>query len=226
MLSEKGIHELHWWLNSWLPTLEKRGYWEEHGILGEGESTRIGTLREQRIKEARARALRTAVMVGLPPDYLRGKDVLDIGPGPIGMLEMSGARKAYAVDPLADAYRQHGLLLEGGTTPVTWFTAGAEAIPLPDACVDVVVAFNCLDHVDNVQLVVNEISRVLRSGGSLLLNVELDHAPTPTEPHTLSETMLETLFRGYTRAYHRASDEGPRELTHGSRWAQARWIRS
>jgi SAM-dependent methyltransferase len=224
-MNDKGAAELAFWLTVWAPRIRERGHWEDHTILGV-DGDRIGTYEEQRRKEARARALRTPVLVGLPPTYLEGKVVVDIGPGTICMLEMSGAAEAYAIEPLADQYRQHGLLIDGDT-PVTYFATGAEQIPLSSGYADVVVAFNSLDHVDDVSAAAREIHRVLRSGGVLLLNVELDHAPTEAEPHSLTEADVGALFPGYDRQYCRIAqaDEAGEELTHGSRWLMACLVR-
>jgi ubiquinone/menaquinone biosynthesis C-methylase UbiE len=55
-----------------------------------------------------------------------------------------------------------------------------------EGSVDVVLARNSLDHVERPGRVLEEIQRVLRPGGTLILNFEVDHAPTRTEPHTLT----------------------------------------
>jgi SAM-dependent methyltransferase len=223
--ANKGCHELDWWVNTWVPTMKSRGYWDQPGILGPLDWDRP-TYEEARRKEACGQVLRVVRLAGRSDDFLDGKAVLEIGPGPLGMLEMSGAAEKFAIDPLADEYRKAGLLLEG-SYDVTWFSRGAEAIPLPNERVDVVIAFNSLDHVDNVHVVAGEIRRVLRSRGALLLNVELEHEPTPTEPFTLTEEDIrEWFFPAWALAYWRVvppyeSENADPQLHHGSKWLRA-----
>jgi len=120
-------------------------------------------------------------------DYA-GRRLLDIGCGPCGSLEWaSEARERIGLDPLADAYRK----LSCDDHKMTYCTAPSEAIPFPDGHFDSVSAFNCLDHVDDVEATVRELKRVTASRGRILLIVETGHLPTPTEPHRLDETVVE-----------------------------------
>jgi SAM-dependent methyltransferase len=225
-MTDKGAEEIRWWSEVWVPRMRERGWWDRPGILGPDDWDRPN-YEVARQKEAAGQVLRVLRLTGRPDDFLDGQVVLEIGPGPLGMLEMSRAREKYAVDPLADEYRRAGLLLPGDHA-VTYFAQGAERIPLESATVDVVIAFNSLDHVDDPESVAAEIHRVLRGGGTLLLNVELDHAPTPTEPHTMSEATIAALFAGYRRDHYAILDgarDGDPELTHGSRWLQAALVK-
>lgn len=126
---------------------------------------------------------------GLDAGFYAGKRMLDVGCGPRGSLEWAGmaARRA-GVDPLADAYRRR---LGTGAHAMEYLAAPAEAIPAPDASFDVVSSFNSLDHVEDVGAAAAEMLRVLAPGGTLLLGVDVNHAPTPTEPHQLGWDVLE-----------------------------------
>ncbi len=89
-----------------------------------------------------------------------------------------------------------------------YLDAHAEAIPLVAATVDVVVCRNSLDHVEDPDAAAAEMRRILRPGGSLILNVDLDHPATEAEPHTLTEGDLERLLDGFSvrkRSTRRAS---------------------
>jgi SAM-dependent methyltransferase len=222
---DKGCHEIDWWVNTWVPTMKSRGYWDQPGILGPDDWVRP-TYAEARRQEARGQVLRVVRLAGQSDDFLDGKAVLEIGPGPLGMLEMSGAAEKFAIDPLAAEYRMAGLLLEGDHG-VTWFSQGAETIPLPGERVDVVIAFNSLDHVDDIDVVAGEIRRVLRRGGALLLNVELEHEPTPTEPFTITaDDVRQRLFPAWAAQYWRVvppyeSENADPQLHHGSKWLRA-----
>jgi SAM-dependent methyltransferase len=66
----------------------------------------------------------------------------------------------------------------------------SDKIPYASGYFDIVTSFNSLDHVDNIERTVAEITRVTKSGGTFLLIVEINHRPTPTEPLSLSREML------------------------------------
>ncbi len=124
---------------------------------------------------------------GLSTDDYAGAAVLDIGCGPCGSLEWANcARERVGLDPLADRYRK---LVEDNQA-MTYCAASSEAIPYPDGHFDSVSTFNSLDHVDDVAATVREIKRVTAPAGRILLIVEIGHAPTPTEPHSLDENVV------------------------------------
>jgi SAM-dependent methyltransferase len=125
---------------------------------------------------------------GLTRDDYAGKALLDIGCGPCGSLEWAAeARERVGLDPLADEYRK----LAHDTQKMSYCAALSEAIPFPDGHFDCVSTLNSLDHVDDVAATVKEIKRVTAPGGRILLIVEIGHAPTPTEPHYLDESIVE-----------------------------------
>jgi len=125
---------------------------------------------------------------GLKAEDYSGRALLDIGCGPCGSLEWAkSARERVGLDPLADEYRK----LANDTQAMTYCAASSETIPYPDGHFDSVSAFNCLDHVDDVQKTIAEMKRVTAPGGRILLIVEIGHAPTPTEPHWLDESVVE-----------------------------------
>jgi SAM-dependent methyltransferase len=134
---------------------------------------------------ARAEVRRVAAEAGSAVDELfAGKVVVDVGPGPLGFPDACPARVSIGVEPLAERFRRHGLLLDG--TPAIYIAAGAEAIPLVSGSVDVVVTRNSLDHVTSPPAVAAEMARILAPGGTLLVSVDVDHPATATEPHTLT----------------------------------------
>jgi ubiquinone/menaquinone biosynthesis C-methylase UbiE len=107
------------------------------------------------------------------------------------------------VEPLAERYREHGLLLEG--SGALYLAVGAESIPLLSGSVDVVVARNSLDHVDDPRAVLRETQRLLRPGGTLILNFDVDHAPTVTEPHALTREKVCGALQDMTIVHERTS---------------------
>ena len=128
---------------------------------------------------------------GLDPDFYAGKRVLDIGCGPAGSLEWAGmAAQRIGLDPLADEYRKLGT----DRHQMTYVTAPVERMPFADGHFEIVATINSLDHVEDPVRAVDEISRVIAPGATLLLIVEVNHPPTPVEPHSLGWDVVD-LFR-------------------------------
>jgi SAM-dependent methyltransferase len=144
---------------------------------------------------------------GLDDAFYDGKRLLDVGCGPRGSLTWAGqAAERVGLDPLVSKYRE----LQQGDHGMTYVEAGAEAIPFEDGHFDVVSTINSLDHVEDVDLAIAEITRVTRPGGTLLLLVDVGHEPTPTEPHELGWDLVERFGAMWTvvdrRDYERPSD--------------------
>ena len=143
------------------------------------------TYEGRRRQIARAEVRRVAAEAGSSEDELfADRVVVDVGPGPLGFPDACPARVSIGVEPLAERFRQHGLLIPDSRA--VYLPVGAEAIPLVSGSVDVVVSRNSLDHVTAPRAVAAEAARVLRPGGTLLVSVDVDHPATATEPHTLT----------------------------------------
>jgi SAM-dependent methyltransferase len=136
---------------------------------------------------------------GLTKQDYADKRVLDVGCGPRGALEWADvARERVGVDPLVPDYAELGI----DRHAMTYVATGAESIPYPDGHFDIITTFNALDHVDDVDAAIAEITRVAAPGALCLLLVEVNHAPTATEPHDLKWDVLDR-FHGW-----RVLDEG------------------
>jgi SAM-dependent methyltransferase len=151
------------------------GYWNDRaaleGVLGNAHYEHVFT-----------------IQFGLDARFFEAKRVLDVGCGPRGSLEWAaGAAQRVGLDPLVDRYRELGI----DRHAMQYVTAPAERIPFEDACFDIVASLNSLDHVDDVDAAVAEITRVAAPGATWLLTVEVGHAPTATEPHSLSWDVAE-----------------------------------
>ena len=67
-----------------------------------------------------------------------------------------------------------------------YICAFAEKMPFPSGYFDFVYSINSLDHVDNLEMVISEIMRVVAPGGHFLLLTDLHEEPTSCEPVTFS----------------------------------------
>jgi SAM-dependent methyltransferase len=184
--------ELRFWLDQWEPHIRSGLLFSPSGLELSGDTEVADTYEGRRWQEARAqvqRVLREAEIEDA--DFFQGRVVLEIGPGPVGLPEACGAAVALAVEPLAGRMLEAGLLLGGDAV---YLTCGAEELPLLDASVDVVVARNSLDHVRDPQAVLNEVARVLRPGGTLILNVDIDGEATAEEPHAFTAEAVRRLL--------------------------------
>lgn len=149
-------------------------YWRERtrteGVLGNEHYSRVFTTQFELI-----------------PEFFAGKRVLDIGCGPRGSLEWATmAAERVGLDPLADTYRELGI----DQHAMTYVTAGAENMPFDAASFDVITSLNSLDHVDDIDRAIVELSRVAVDRATLLLTVEVEHPPTATEPQVLEWEIL------------------------------------
>jgi len=124
----------------------------------------------------------------------RGRSILDIGCGPRGSLEWANcAKERVGLDPLADRYRTLGTARHR----MQYVCVPSEKIPFPDEHFDFVTCFNALDHVEDISRTLSEVNRIIKKNGTFLLITEINHAPTFTEPHSISEELLDRLSEGY-----------------------------
>lgn len=127
-------------------------------------------------------------------ECVKGKRVLDIGCGEgygAAGMRAAGASHVIAVDVAENAVRHakevYGLDARAGS---------AEAIPLEDGSVDVVVSFETIEHLKKPQRFLSECSRVLKPNGILLLSSpDRDGATGQHNPHHTSELNLAEFSR-------------------------------
>jgi SAM-dependent methyltransferase len=199
----KGDSEIGWWQTQWDPVLQGGGFSpaDVPDLLGEPPGE---TYEERRWQQARAevrRVLREACIDDAA--FFDGKVVVDIGPGALGFPDACPGRVSIGIEPLAQRFADAGLLLESAAV---YLSIGAERLPLLSESVDVVLARNSLDHVDDPRAVVNEARRVLRQGGTLILNFDVDHTPTASEPHALDATQVRSWLAGMEIVHEEAWD--------------------
>jgi len=132
---------------------------------------------------------------GLTRDDYGGKKVLDIGCGPRGSLEWADmAAIRIGLDPLADSYRALG----ADRHKMTYVAASSDAMPFPDGHFGIVCSFNSLDHVDDLEVTIQEIQRVTAEGGLFLLLTDVNHPPTVCEPVSFSWDIVDKLRQVFT----------------------------
>ena len=189
---------LHFWVEVWDRKIREGSYWNEdiQALLGDVSKRRTYSYEERRWHEARAQVTRVLKEAQIEDvGFFQDKALLEIGPGLVGLLEASEAGLRIGIDPLASDFQRLGLLLPDSGT--IYLTAEAENIPLLDETIDVVVARNSLDHVQDPQQVIKEVKRILTKGGHFLLNVDIEHAPTIREPHSFKVDELHRALQGF-----------------------------
>ena len=125
----------------------------------------------------------------VPRDYFRGKRILDVGCGPIPLAVGFTDCEIYGLDPLTNAYRELGFPIGEYSGRFTHVNGRAEEMPFQDGFFDAVIAVNSIDHVDHFPNAAREISRVLRPGGILRLEVDF-HPPRLLEPWSLNDDVI------------------------------------
>lgn len=117
--------------------------------------------------------------------------VLDVGCGIASVLHFVGGER-HGIDPLADEYKKIYSYPKG----MTILKGSSEDIPFPKDYFDVVFSSNALDHCSSPRKTIEEICRVLKSGGYFILSVEVfpNNKPRGFEhPHTFTKGFVRSL---------------------------------
>ncbi len=136
--------------------------------------------------------------------FCQGLDVLDVASGEgYGSAQLAQvARSVIGVEYSADTVQS---AVANFPRPNLRFTQGdARALPLGDACVDVVVSFETLEHFGEHDAFLSEVRRVLRQGGIFIVSTPdreiYSPAGQPSNPYHVRELgrgEFDTLIRRY-----------------------------
>lgn len=95
--------------------------------------------------------------------------------------------------PLVGRYSEAGYPIGEYDERLTLVEAAAENMPFDDDFFDAVISMNAIDHVDDFEVAAGEISRVLKPGGILRMEVRY-HDPRLREPQVLDDSRIEASF--------------------------------
>jgi 2-polyprenyl-6-hydroxyphenyl methylase / 3-demethylubiquinone-9 3-methyltransferase len=101
---------------------------------------------------------------------LRGRRVLDLCCGG-GLLAEPVARegaRVMGIDISENALRVARRHADAGGLKIGYVRSPAELLPFADGSFDLVLAFDALEHVDDLPATIRQVSRVLRPGGRLI----------------------------------------------------------
>jgi ubiquinone/menaquinone biosynthesis C-methylase UbiE len=133
---------------------------------------------------------------------LAGKDVLDAACG-VGygtrILADSGAARVVGIDRSGEAIEKAGGRVG---TNVELFVGDLHELPFEPSSFDAVVCFEAIEHVDRPERVLDELKRVLRASGLLLLSTPNRAVYVRGNPHHVHEylpTELEATLRSRFR---------------------------
>ncbi len=99
--------------------------------------------------------------------------VLEIGSGPIGIVNFLIYGELFAIDPLEDFYKKRSTLTKLRKPEVTYLKGSGELLPFPDGFFSIVIIDNVIDHTHMPGKILQEILRVLDKDGLLYLAVNI-----------------------------------------------------
>ena len=120
-------------------------------------------------------------------DFVEGKDVLDAGCGTgfgTAMLGECRPARLVGVDIAPEALERARVLAPAADDLVQ---GDVRELPFEDSSFDVVVCFEVIEHIERQDDALDELRRVLRDGGSLLISSPNRDVYTPGNPHHVHE---------------------------------------
>jgi len=135
-------------------------YWQEENVLAN--------------EQIRQEQSYLPILQRLCPVIEEHTRILELCSGPVCTARLlEGGEKTY-LDPMFDKYRR---MYPGKLPKGTLLAIAAEKIPETDHSFDIISCINGLDHVLNPELVLNEIERLLKPSGTLLIGMTVFPEP-------------------------------------------------
>lgn len=141
-----------------------------------------------------------------------GSRILEIGCGPFESLHDVPGEVKVGVDLLATSYLERLPFRRARSNVVEAF---AEVLPFRDGSFDVVVSRNSLDHLNDPELALQEIRRVLDRAGTCVVECYIDSDPFVThEPFVLTQRFID----GFVTRFFEVRDARRRKREGGGGW--------
>ena len=102
-----------------------------------------------------------------------GGKVLEIGSGPVGIVNFLEWGERYGIDPLEHFYRTRPTLVTLRQPDVTYLDGTGERLPFENGSCSLIIVDNVIDHTYAPGTILEETHRVLRSDGHLYLSVNV-----------------------------------------------------
>ena len=151
-----------------------------------------------KLERAKAELMLLPLLLQQAREYPDDGSVLEVGCGPVCIAQQLPQKHKTFLDPLIDDFRRMfpGELPEDGEHLAT----EAERIKKDNCSYDLIVCLNTLSFSLNPELVINEIERLLKPGGTFVLQMRT-HSHFEAWLHYWSLKLLPQLARG-TRPYY------------------------
>jgi SAM-dependent methyltransferase len=113
------------------------------------------------------------LLAAVPDAAVTSGKVLEIGSGPIGIVNFLEWGDRYAIDPLEPFYREQPSLIKLRNADAIYLSGSGEQLPMPAGSVALVILDNVIDHTYAPGRILQEIYRVLQPDGRLYLSVNV-----------------------------------------------------
>jgi len=169
MTAQSGLTQIKW--NRWLEAQRyERAFWHR-----QARDIENGTSRQLDWYDWKAQQLEERLAL-LPAPISKTGKVLEIGSGPIGIVNALSWGERYAIDPLEDFYSKTPSLIGMRKPGPTYLTGTGESLPFENDSCALVIIENVIDHTFAPGKILQEISRILEPRGVLYLLVNVHTA--------------------------------------------------
>lgn len=120
---------------------------------------------------------------------IKGKNVVDIGAGDCALTSLIAEKEAkvIAVDNSKEGLEYGKDNFEKKKLKGEFLITDVYNIPLADASADVVVSSDVIEHLDNPEKLLKEVSRILKTGGQIIISTPYRISEKPSDPYHTHE---------------------------------------